>query len=458
MNALDNFSKFISDLDGIVWGVPMIVFLLGTHVFLSIYTKFVQKKVFKGIGLSVRKENGGEGELSVFGALMTALSSTIGTGNIVGVGTAIYFGGPGAVFWTWVGGIFGIATKYAESYIAVKHRVKHSNGEYSGGAMTVFEDLNKKGLAKLFAVCAALAAFGIGCATQSSAIVDSINNAFHVPNWITGLVICIITAIVIFGGVKSIARVCEKLVPIMSIIYVIGCLIILFINAKYLPQTISLIISSAFTTKAAAGGFVGTTIIVAARYGIARGLFSNEAGMGSAPMATAVGKANNAVKPALVGSTGVFWDTVVVCLATGLVIVSSVISNDAISCLNYANGSELVTACFGQIPIIGAPLLMFGIITFAYSTILGWSFYGVTSVRYLFGHKAIKVYQALWIVVIFLGATLNLNTVWNIADILNGIMCIPNIIAVFMLRKDIRKDTEYYLYKDNLDEVDFDLK
>ena len=458
MNLLSKISALISQIDGVMWGLPMIIFLLGSHIILTFLTKFVQKATFKGIKLSVMKENGGEGELSVFGALMTALSSTIGTGNIIGVGTAIFFGGPGAVFWTWVGGIFGIATKYAESYIAVKHRVKHSNGQYSGGAMTAFEKLNKKGLAKLFAICSALAAFGIGCATQASAIVDSLSNSFTIPNWISGLVLCIITAVVIFGGVKSISKVCERLVPVMSIVYVIGCVAILIFNGKYLPQTISLIISSAFTTKAAAGGFVGTTIITAARYGIARGLFSNEAGMGSAPMAAAAGKSKNAVKPALIGATGVFWDTVVVCLATGLVIVSSVIGNDGISCLNYQNGSELVQACFSQIPLIGTPLFVFGIITFAYSTILGWSYYGVTSVRYLFGHKSIKIYQALWIVVIFLGATVNLNTIWNISDILNAVMCIPNIIAVFMLRKEIAKDTQYYLYENHLDEVDTSLE
>ena len=455
---LDTFSKIVSDIDSVMWGLPMLVFLLGSHIIITIVTKFVQKYTFKGIKLSLQKENGGSGDMSVFGALMTALSSTIGTGNIIGVGTAIYLGGPGAVFWTWIGGIFGIATKYAESYVAVKHRVKHSNGEYSGGAMTVFEDLNKRGLAKLFAICAALAAFGIGCATQSSAIVSSLNSTFSIPNWISGLVICLITAMVIFGGVKSISKVCERLVPIMSIIYVVGCITILIINYKYLPSTISLILSSAFTTKAAAGGFVGSTIIVAARYGIARGLFSNEAGMGSAPMATAAGKASNAVRPAIVGATGVFWDTVVVCLATGLVVVSSVISNDAISCLNYANGNELVIACFAQIPVIGTPLFVFGIITFAYSTILGWSYYGVTSVRYLFGHKAIKIYQAMWIVVIFLGATVNLNTIWNISDILNGVMCIPNIIAVFMCIKPLIEDTKYYLLEDNLDKVDHNLK
>lgn len=460
MNLLDKITQVINDVDGLMWGLPMIIFLLGAHFLLTIITKFIQKYTLKGIKLSVAKQNGGDGDLSVFGALMTALSSTIGTGNIIGVGTAIYCGGPGAVLWTWIGGIFGIATKYAESYIAVKHRVKHSNGEYSGGAMTVFEHLGKRGLAKIFAYCAAIAAFGIGCATQSSAIVNSLNNTFAIPNWISGLILCTITALVIFGGVKSIAKVCERLVPVMSIIYVIGCIVILVINGKYLPQTISLIVSSAFTTKAAAGGFIGTTIMIAARYGIARGLFSNEAGMGSAPMATAAGKAPNAVKPALIGATGVFWDTVVVCLITGLVIVSSVISNDAITCVGGAitDGNSLVSACFNQIPVIGTPLFVFGIITFAYSTILGWSYYGVTSVRYLFGHKAIKIYQALWIIVIFLGATAKLDTVWTISDILNGVMCIPNVIAIFMCRKQLVEDTKYYLEDDNLDEVDPELE
>lgn len=458
MKLLDTITNVINEVDGLVWGLPMILFLLGAHLYLTYKTKFVQKYTLKGIKLSVTNENDANGELSIFGALMTALSSTIGTGNIIGVGTAIFLGGPGAVLWTWIGGIFGIATKYAETYIAVKHRVKHSNGEYSGGAMTVFESLNKKGLAKFFAYCAALAAFGIGCATQSSAIVNSLNTNFAIPNWISGAVICMITAIVIFGGVKSIAKVCERLVPVMAIIYTIGCIIILIVNGRYLPATFALIFKSAFTTRAAIGGFVGSTILTAARYGIARGLFSNEAGMGSAPMASAAGKANNAVKPALVGATGVFWDTVVVCMMSGLVMVSSIIGNDSVSCEFVENGSELVSACFSQIPYIGVPLLVFGIITFAYSTILGWSYYGVTSVRYLFGHKSIKIYQALWIVVIFLGATLDLSTIWNISDILNAVMCVPNVIAVFMCKDELVKDTKYYLFEDNLDEVDDSLE
>jgi len=458
METLDIISEKIVKLDALIWDYPMIFILLGTHVFLTVITKFVQKQTFKGIKLSLTKSNDTKGNLTLFGALMTAMSSTIGTGNIVGVGTAIYLGGPGAVLWTWIGGLFGIATKYAETYIAIKHRTIHSNGEYSGGAMIVFEKFKKKSLAKSFAILSALAAFGIGCATQSSAIVSSLNTNFAIPNWISGLAISIITAIVIFGGIKSIANVCEKLVPIMAIIYTVGCIVILIINFKYLPETFALIFKSAFTTRAAAGGFVGSTIISAARYGIARGLFSNEAGMGSAPMASATSKTPNAVKPALIGATGVFWDTIVVCLMTGLVVVSSIVSNDAVSCEYVKNGYEIVSACFSQIPVIGAPLLGFGIITFAYSTILGWSFYGVTSVRYLYGQKAIKIYQVLWVLVAFIAATMDLSTVWVISDILNAFMCIPNIIAIYLCRKQLVKDTNYYLYNDNLDEVDDEIE
>ncbi|MBQ1378952.1 MAG: sodium:alanine symporter family protein, partial [Erysipelotrichaceae bacterium] len=358
--------------NNIMWGPVMIVFLLGTHIYLTFKTGFIQKRVFKGIRESLRNEDSKKGDLSVFGSLMTALSSTIGTGNIIGVGTAIAIGGPGSVFWTWIGGIFGIATKYAESFIAVKYRRKEADGSYLGGAMTAFEHLGMPVWGKIFAWCCALGAFGIGCSSQSKAISDVISVNYHVSSVLVAFVVCALTALVVFGGVKAIANVCEKLVPFMSIVYVLGCLVILVLNIAYLPQTIAVILSAAFTKRAALGGFIGTTLMAAARAGIARGLFSNEAGMGSAPQATAASKANNAVKPALVGSTGVFWDTVVVCLMTGLVLVSSIIKNDSISCIladgSVISGSGLVSACFSQIPFLGKPLLTFGILTFAYST------------------------------------------------------------------------------------------
>lgn len=448
--------------NNIMWGPLMIVFLLGTHIYLTYKTGFIQKRVFKGITESLRSDASKKGDLSVFASLMTALSSTIGTGNIIGVGTAVAAGGPGAVLWTWIGGIFGIATKYSESFIAVKYRKKQEDGSYMGGAMTAFEHLKRPAMGKVFAWCCALGAFGIGCSSQSKALVDVMYNNFNVHTSISALIICVLTALVVFGGVKVIANVCEKLVPFMSIVYVLGCLIILAINARFLPETIAVIIASAFTKRAAIGGFIGTTIIQAARAGIARGLFSNEAGMGSAPQATAASVAKNAVKPALVGSTGVFWDTVVVCLMTGLVIVSSIIGNDSISCIladgSVISGAGLVSACFNQIPILGKPLLTFGIITFAYSTILGWSYYGENCIKYLFGKKAIRIYQVLWIIVIFIGAIASEGSVWTLADILNAAMCIPNVIAVLMLRSVIAKETEYYLYGGRLEEADPELE
>ena len=448
----------IDKINGLLWGVPMIIFLFGAHLYLTYKTKFVQRKVFVGIKESVKKQKNGKGDVSVFGALSTALASTVGTGNIIGVGTAITLGGPGAVLWTWIGGIFGIATKYAETYIAVKHRKKTENGSYVGGAMTALDHLKKPFLSKFFSIATILGAFGIGCLTQSNAISSLVRDNFEVPTYITGIVIAIITFVIVFGGIKTISNVCTKLVPIMSIVYVIGCLYILIINAKYLPETIALIISSAFTPKAMAGGFIGSTLIIAMRYGVARGLFSNEAGMGSAPIASAAGEANNAVKPALVGSTGVFWDTVVICLMTGLVLCSCVISNPSIDAVAINDGSKLCTIAFSTIPVIGAPLLIFGVLTFAYSTILGWCYYATSCVEYLFSKNLTKVYMLAWIIVIFLGSIGKIQVVWDIADILNALMVIPNIIAVILLSKEMAKDTDYYLYGNRLEERDESLQ
>ena len=454
---MEIFNKIVSVLNDVLWGVPMIIFLLATHIILTFVTRGVQRKVFKGIKLSVSRNNTGKGDVSVFGALTTALASTVGTGNIIGVATAITVGGPGAVLWTWLIGIFGIATKYAETFIAVKHRKKLSDGSYIGGAMTALKDLNKPLLGTIFALVTMLAAFGIGCGVQSNAIASMLSNNFAVPKYISGILLAVLTFIVIFGGIKSISNVCTMLVPVMSILYSIGCVVILFIYGDYIPETISLIISSAFTTKAMAGGFVGSTVLVAMRYGMARGLFSNESGMGSAPIASAAGAAENAVKPALVGSTGVFWDTVVICLLTGLVLCTSVVANPNIDAVMLNDGSALCSACFASIPYIGTPILVFGVITFAYSTILGWNYYATQCVRYLFNDKAVKVYLFIWVVVIFLGTILDLKAVWNLADVLNALMVIPNVIAVLLLIKEIRKDTDYYLYQNHLDEEDKEL-
>lgn len=450
MDALDAFFTW---LNGYLWGPPMIILLFGTHLLMTIKTGFMQRYILKGIKLSITRDPDSKGEISPFAALTTALASTIGTGNIIGVATAIVSGGPGAVLWTWLTGIFGIATKYAESLIAIKYRRKLSDGSYIGGAMTALEHLKMKKLGMLFALLTGLCAFGIGCGVQSNAIADVLSTNYGIPGWITGAVLCVCTFIVIFGGVQSISKVCEKLVPFMSLFYVLGCLYILYYNRTVLPETLNLIISSAFTPRAAMGGFIGSSIMVAARYGIARGLFSNESGMGSAPIVAAAAQSRNAVRHALISATGTFWDTVVVCAITGLVLCSSVVANDSISTIGL-EGGELTSLSFAQIPYIGTPLLVFGVITFAYSTILGWSYYGERSLVYLMGNRALKPYRALWIVVIFLGAVLNLGLVWKMADSLNALMAIPNLIAMLLLSRVITKDTKYYLQQNHLDEKD----
>ncbi len=446
--------EIVQSVDDFVWGWWMIILLLGTHLFMTVRTGFIQRKsITKGIPLSVSKEDDADGEVSQFGALTTALASTIGTGNIIGVGTAITLGGPGAVLWCWLTGVFGIATKYAESLIAVKYRVKTADGRMQGGAMYALErGLNMKWLGMIFAVFAGFASFGIGCATQVNAIAEVCNENLGIEPWIVGVIIAVLTAFVIFGGIKSIANVCEKLVPFMAIFYVVGCLIILGINYDYIIPAIKTICRLAFTPGAAAGGLVGTGIRYAMQYGVARGLFSNESGMGSAPIAAAAAKTKNPVRQALVSSTGTFWDTVVVCLMTGLVLVTTIMKNPAINADQIADGGELTTLAFGQIPFFGPFILVVGIISFAYSTILGWAYYGERCVEYFAGRKGLIPYRVLYVAVSLIAPVLALDLVWKIADILNALMAIPNLIAVLLLSPVIARETKKYI--NNLDAVD----
>ena len=432
----------------------MIILLLGTHVFLTIRTGFIQRKtISKGIKLSVVKDPDAEGEVSQFGALSTALASTIGTGNIIGVGTAVAMGGPGAVLWCWLTGVFGIATKYGESLIAVKYRVKTEDGRMQGGAMYALErGLNMKWLGVIFAVFAGFASFGIGCATQVNAIATVCNENLHIPKWIVGLVIAVLTAIVIFGGIKSIARVCERLVPFMAVFYVIGCIIILCINYDFIIPAIATIFRLAFTPGAAAGGLVGGGIKLAIQYGVARGLFSNESGMGSAPIAAAAAQTRNPVRQALVSSTGTFWDTVVVCLMTGLVLVTTIMKNPTINANEIDNGGVLTSMAFAQIPYLGPVILVIGIISFAYSTILGWAYYGERSVEYFAGKKGLIPYRVVYILVAAVAPVLALDLVWTVADILNALMAIPNLVAVLLLSPIIASETKKYI--NNLDAKD----
>lgn len=444
----------IKKVDDLVWGWGMIILLLGTHIFMTIRTGFIQKQtISKGIKLSVTKDPDAEGEVSQFGALATALASTIGTGNIIGVGTAIALGGPGAVLWCWLTGVFGIATKYAESLIAVKYRVKTEDGRMQGGAMYALErGLNMKWLGVIFAVLAGMASFGIGCATQVNAIATICDENLHVNKALIGIIIAVLTAIVIFGGIKSIASVCEKLVPFMAAFYVLGCIIILGINYDFIIPAIVTICKLAFTPGAAAGGLVGRGIMMAMHYGVARGLFSNESGMGSAPIAAAAAQTRNPVRQALVSSTGTFWDTVVVCLMTGLVLVSTIMKNPAINANEIDNGGVLTSMAFGQIPVIGPIILVVGIISFAYSTILGWAYYGERCVEYFAGKLGLIPYRVVYVLVAAIAPIVELDLVWTIADILNALMAIPNLIAVLLLSPVIVKETKKYI--DNLDAKD----
>lgn len=453
-----NLVELTNTISGYVWGWPMIILLLGTHMFLTIRLKCPQRKIFTAIRLSVKKDKDSEGDVSQFAALATSLAATIGTGNIIGVATAVSLGGPGAVLWCWLTGIFGIATKYGEGLLAIKFREKTEDGRMLGGPMYALEKgLKVKWLAILFAIFASVAAFGIGNTVQANAISENVSLLLHdvmLPNTariLVGFVIAALVAVVILGGVKSIAKICSALVPIMALFYVVGCIYILGVNFSYLGEALRLICVEAFSVKAAAGGTAGTVLMLAARYGIARGLFSNESGMGSAPIVAAAAQTRNPVRQALVSSSGTFWDTVVICAITGLVITTSIIAHPSI---DYQDGGLLTKEAFATIPYVGTPILTFGILTFSFSTILGWSYYGERSMEYLLGERSITPYRIAWVLLTFVGSVMALDLVWNIADIMNALMAIPNLISLLLLSKVIAKDTQHYLWEGNLDEED----
>lgn len=457
MSAAD----LIAEVAAALWGWPTIILLLGTHLFLTIRLRFPQRYIFKAIRLSVAKDKDSTGDVSQFGALATSLAATIGTGNIIGVATAVSLGGPGAVFWCWITGILGIATKYGEGLLAIKYRVKTSDGTMLGGPMYALErGLKMKWLAVLFCIFTAIAAFGIGNTVQSNAISTLLaepgmlgEGVAGIPTYVSGLILSILVMLVIVFGVKGIARVCGTLVPFMAIFYVVGCIAILFFNAAFLGEAIQLIVKSAFDPQAAGAGFVGATIMHAARFGIARGLFSNESGLGSAPIVAAAAQTRNPVRQALVSSTATFWDTVIICALTGLVLVSSILAHPDI---DYTNGAKLTHYAFNKIPYIGSIVLLVGLITFAFSTILGWSYYAEKAIEYLAGKKTIYVYRGIWIILIFVGAVIDLSVVWNIADGMNALMAVPNLIALLLLSGIIVKETRKYLWNKRLNDYSDD--
>lgn len=448
---LHNVIKF---LNGIVWGVPMLMLLVGTHLFLTFRLRFIQSKMFKAIKLSITKDKHGSGDISQFGSLTTALAATIGTGNIIGVSTAIGLGGPGAVFWCWITGLFGIATKYAEALLAVKYRVKTADGTMLGGPMYALErGLNMKWLGVLFALFTVVASFGIGNMTQANSITTMLQSSFGIRPIISGIFILVSATAVIIGGVKSIAKVCESFVPLMALFYVVGCIIVLISNFNYIPLALKTIVTAAFTTQAAVGGFVGSTMMIAMRNGISRGLFSNESGLGSAPIAAAAAKTSNSVRQALVSMTGVFWDTIIVCALTGIVITTSILKYPQLGLLSP--GAQLTAGAFEFASgAIGKNILAIGLFTFAFSTILGWSYYGEKAFEYLFGKKFAKYYRLLYCLLVFVGAVVKSEFVWDLSDTFNALMAVPNLICLLMLSSLIVKETEKYLWNDQLDDID----
>ena len=454
---MSTLTDILEKISAVVWGWPMIILLLGTHIFMTVRLRFPQLRIGQAIRLSITKDKDYHGDVSQFAALATALAATIGTGNIVGVATAISLGGPGAVFWCWITGIFGMATKYSEGLLAVKYRAKTRDGRMLGGPMFALErGLHLKWLAILFAVFTVIASFGIGNTVQANSISLLLNNTYGISPYHVGILLSVMVLLVIVFGVKGIARVCSTLVPIMALFYVLGCLVILGFNWSFLGESIRLIVRSAFTAQAAGGGFVGSTILMASRYGIARGLFSNESGLGSAPIVAAAAQTRNPVRQALVSSTGTFWDTVVVCALTGLVIVSSIVAHPDIDSMQ---GAALTKAAFDKLPFIGPLVLSIGILTFAFSTILGWSYYGERALEYLTRHNqkvsriAILLYRIIWVIGVYVGSVMSLSVVWDMADIANAMMAIPNLVSVLLLSGVIVRETRKYLWSGRIDEA-----
>jgi alanine or glycine:cation symporter, AGCS family len=444
---LQSFEKLMASFSGFVWGPWLIILLFGTHLFLTFRLGFIQRHIGRMIKTSVAKDKDSPGDVSQFGALMTALAATIGTGNIYGVAGAVAIGGPGAVLWMWLTGVFGIATKYSEALLAVKFRVTKSDGTMAGGPMYVLERaLNAKWLGVLFSIFAAVAAFGIGNMVQSNTLADLARANFGIAPWMTGIILTVATALVILGGVKRIAIACELIVPLMAIVYVLGCIAILIMRAPQIPNTIALICEHAFTGTAAVGGFVGATIRQAMQAGVARGLFSNESGLGSAPIVAAAAQTKNPVRQAMVSATGTFWDTVVVCAMTGLVVVSSGHWQDELT--HQADAKKnLAIAAFQDIPYIGPFILTFGLLFFVFSTILGWSYYGEKAAEYLFGSRIITPYRCLWVVAVYVGSVASLNVVWDFADAMNGLMAVPNLIALLALSGVIVAETKAHRHE-----------
>jgi len=443
---MEMIMNVLNRIDSFVWGPPLLIMLMGTGIYLTVRLGLLQ--VFK-LPLAIKylfvddKDGEGQGDVSSFAALCTALAATIGTGNIVGVATAVKAGGPGALFWMWTAAFFGMVTKYAEGLLAVKYRIVDKNGQMSGGPMYYIErGLGLKWLAKVFAVFGvAVALLGIGTFPQVNAITDAVELTFHVPGEITVLVIAVLVALVTLGGIKSISKVSELIVPFMAIFYIVGAIMVLVFNYQSIPAAVAMVIKGAFTPTAAVGGFLGATVMKSIQSGIARGIFSNESGLGSAPIAAAAAKTKSCVRQGLISMTGTFFDTIIICTMTGLVLIVTGVwsSNTA--------GAEMTNLAFQSnlsIPIIGEYVVTIGLIFFAFTTIIGWNYYGERCIEYLFGVNGIKPYRYVFILLVLLGAFLKIDMIWVIADIVNGLMAIPNLIAIIGLSDVVIGETKEY--------------
>lgn len=434
-------------MNHLIWGIPMLLLLIGTHLYFTIRSGGIQKKIFHAIKLSVTPEeeapknksttNSKKSGLSGFAALSTTLAATLGTGNIIGVSTAVALGGPGAIFWCWLTGIGGMATSYAECYLSILYRKKNKDGTYQGGPMYLLEyGLHKKGLAIFYAICTMCASFGVGCTTQSNAITETTSHLWKLSPYHVGIVIAVLTGFILIGGIHSIGKVCEKLVPAMALFYIAGCALLLFYNKDFIPSALCYIVKSAFCPSAALGGVIGTTVKEAARYGISRGLFTNEAGLGSAAIAAAASHTQNPKRQALISMTATFWDTVVMCLITGLVVVTNLLKNPSSTLGTTSTG--LTARAFASLSSYGETFLGISLIAFALATLIGWSYFGQQAVIYLFGKNGIKPYQVAYLVMIFIGGIMSLDLVWELTDFLNAFMAFPNLLAIFLLRKKIK--------------------
>jgi AGCS family alanine or glycine:cation symporter len=445
---MEAFEVLVGKIGAFAWGPPMLILLVGTGFWLTFSLRGLQfTKLWYALYLALvkRKEDGDEpGDITHFQALMTALSATVGTGNIAGVATAIAIGGPGALFWMWITGLVGMATKYSEAVLAVKYRVVDENGEMNGGPMYyISKGLNLPWLGAVFAVFAAVAAFGIGNMVQSNSVADAVKATFAIPTWITGVTLMVCTALVVLGGIKSIGRVTSVLVPIMIVFYMGAALFIIFANIAGVPAALALIVKQAFNPTSATGGFAGAAVMLAIRMGVARGVFSNESGLGSAPIAAAAAKTKSPITQALVSMTQTFIDTLIVCTMTGLVLILTGAWSSG------QNGAELTATAFSMGMSGGAYIVTIGLILFAYSTILGWCYYGEKSIEYLFGVKSVLPYRIVFVCFVGVGAVAKLGIVWGISDALNGLMALPNLIGLIMLTPVIVAETKKYFGTDN---------